>query len=112
MEYVPAVFASDDGPISLHGVPIMTDAQTLAIDLRTYGEDELAARVATMSLDDLQPVFDRADHYLYLPELATPKGTSPLLALCLALAAVEIIEGQARPLRWKRRKLKGIYPGM
>jgi hypothetical protein len=35
----------------------------------------------------------------------------PLIAWGLATGAVEIIEGTARPLRRRRRRLKGIWPG-
>lgn len=83
----------------------------LAVDLRTYGEEELAAQVIGMSREQLQPVYDRAHHYLMAKEYATPSGASPLFSWALAMAAVEVVEGRARPLRWKRRKLKGIYPG-
>ncbi|MGX6446673.1 hypothetical protein ACVU7I_01175 [Patulibacter sp. S7RM1-6] len=91
---------------------VHTTPEALAVDLRTYGEEELADRVAGMTEDELEPVFQRADHYVYhRPDLCSPSGAGPLLALCLSLAAVEVLEGEARPLRWKRRKLKGIYPG-
>jgi hypothetical protein len=89
----------------------MREPAMLAVDLRTYGEDELARRVARMSLPELQPVYERASHYLLSDEFARPSGASPLMSWCLAMAAVEILEGAPRPLRWKRRKLKGIYPG-
>jgi hypothetical protein len=84
-------------------VPVRTDRASLAVDLRSYGEDELAARVDGMSDEDLVRVFERADHYLALDE-------SGLIAKGLALAAVEVLEGAARPLRRKRRRLKGVYP--
>jgi hypothetical protein len=29
----------------------------------------------------------------------------------LTLATVEVLEGGSRPLKWSRRRLKGIYPG-
>jgi len=38
-------------------------------------------------------------------------GGLPLIAKALALAAVEFLEGKARPLKRTRRQLKGIYPG-
>jgi hypothetical protein len=34
-----------------------------------------------------------------------------LIGKALALAAVDVLEGASRDLRWKRRRLKGIYPG-
>ena len=90
---------------------IMREPAMLAVDLRTYGEDNLAERVARMSRAELQPVYERAHHYLMSDEYATPSGASPPYSWCLAMAAVEVLESSARPLRWKRRKLKGIYPG-
>jgi hypothetical protein len=89
----------------------MREPAMLAVDLRTYGEDDHADRVARMSREELQPVYDRAHQYLMSDDHATPSGASPLYSWCLAMAAVEVLEGSARPLRWKRRKLKGIYPG-
>ena len=92
-------------------MPVTRDPEFIAVDLRTYGEDNAAASVPGLSPDDLHRIYERADHYLYSDEFATPSGTSPYLAWAIAMAAVEIIEGKQRPLRWKRRKLKGIYPG-
>jgi len=80
--------------------------EMLAVDLRTYGEDRLAATVENMPDDVL----------LRIGELAFEKASGPkgerLLAKALALATVEVVEGKARSLRWSRRKLKGIYPGV
>jgi len=92
-------------------VPVTTTRELLIIDLRTHGEDAVAAAVVQASEETLERIFDRADHYLYADEFARPSGASPFLAEALSRAAVEIIEGGPRPLRWKRRKLKGIYPG-
>jgi hypothetical protein len=75
----------------------------LAVDLRIYGEDNLADRVASMAREELQPVYDRAHDYLMSDEYATASGASPPISCCLAMAAVEHLEGYARPLRWKRR---------
>jgi len=91
-------------------MPVQTSRELLAIDLRTYGEDDAADRIEGLSEADLPRVFERADHYLYDDRYATPSGASPFIAWALAMAAVEVIEGKARPLRWKRRKLKGIIP--
>jgi hypothetical protein len=92
-------------------VPVWAKPELVAIDLRTYGEDEAATRVLALSDEELQQIYERADHYLYADECAKGSGASPLIAWTLAMAAVEIVEGAGRPLRWKRRKLKGIYPG-
>ena len=87
-------------------VPVSTRRELLQADLRTYGEDELAARILTVSDADLKKIGEVADSYLYAP------GKPPLLAKVVALAAVEVLEGASRPLKRNRRRLKGIYPGM
>lgn len=84
---------------------------TLAIDLRTYGEDDAADRVLSLSDEDLARIWERADHYVYSDEHALASGRSMLIGKALALAAVDVLEGAPRELRWKRRRLKGIYPG-
>jgi hypothetical protein len=92
-------------------VPVSTTRELLVIDLRTYGEDAVAAAVEQASAETLERIFDRADHYLYADEFAKASGESPALAEALSRAAVEVMEGGRRPLRRKRRKLKGLYPG-
>ena len=91
-------------------MPVTTSRELLAIDLRTYGEDEVARRIGTLPEEQMERIFDRADDYLYDDENATPSGASPLLAWALSKAAVEVVEGNPRDLRWKRRKLKGVWP--
>ena len=83
-------------------MPVHTDRQTLSRDLRSYGEDELAARVDALDQETLERIFDRADHYLEV-------NSGGLLALAVSQAAVEVMEGAPRPLKRRRRKLKGIY---
>ena len=34
-----------------------------------------------------------------------------MFAKAVTLATIELLEGRAREPKWKRRKLKGIYPG-
>jgi hypothetical protein len=92
-------------------VPVSTTRELLVVHLRTYGEEGAAAAIAVADENTLERIFDRADRYLYAEALAKTSGASPVLAEALARAAVEVIEGAPRPLRWKRRKLKGIYPG-
>ena len=90
---------------------IVVQRDTLALDLRTYGENELAGRILAADDEVLRRIWTRADHYVYSDEHAFPSGASMLLAKAVALAAVDILEGSSRDLRWKRRRLKGIYPG-
>lgn len=91
-------------------MPTSTTRELLVIDLRTYGEDAVAAAVMQANEQTLEQIFERADHCLYADELAKPSGASPFLAEALSRAAVEVIEGRSRPLRWKRRRLKGSIP--
>jgi hypothetical protein len=87
-------------------MPVSTSRELLQADLRTYGEDELAARILTLSDAEMKQIGEVADRFLYAP------GKPPLLAKVVALAAVEVLEGVGRQLKRKRRRLKGIYPGM
>ena len=81
---------------------ISRSREHLAVNLRTYGEDELATRVHDLTDQEM----------LKIGEVAASNTTeSPLLAKAVTLAAVEVMEGKARPLKWGRRRLKGIYPG-
>ena len=83
---------------------IRTSRELLAVDLRSYGEDSLAAEIAKLPQERLEAIFERADDYLSSVQ-------STLLAKALALAAVEVLEGEPRELRRKRRRLKGVWPG-
>lgn len=80
---------------------IVVSRQHLAIDLRTYGEDELAARALNATEEEMLRIGERG------AELAC---TGMLIAKAVALAAIEVFESKSRPTRWNRRKLKGIYP--
>lgn len=82
---------------------VIVDRETLALDLRTYGEDEAAQRVVALDDETLSRIQERSDFYLY-------NGEHMLIAKAVSLAAVEVLEGAPRDLRWKRRKLKGIWP--
>jgi hypothetical protein len=84
---------------------LIVDRELLAVNLRTYGEDELAARVPTIDDATLKRIWEVGGRCAYAPNVS-------LLAKASALAGVEVLEGAARPLNWKRRKLKGIWPGM
>lgn len=84
-------------------MPVIVDRETLALDLRSYGEDELAHRVAAIDDQDLADIGERADDYLY-------GEANGLIPKAVTLAAIEVLEGTGRPPRFKRRKLKGIYP--
>ena len=46
-------------------MPVSTTRELLVIDLRTYGEDAVAAAVMHMSEETRERIFDRADHCVY-----------------------------------------------
>ena len=75
----------------------------MALDLRTYGEDALAKRVLSLDDETHVRIQERAGHHLHA-------GNNGLIAKAIALAAIEVLEGTARQPRWRRRKLKGIWP--
>ena len=76
----------------------------LQTHLCTYGEEELALRVPVLTDAEMEKIGEAAGRN------ATTGGV-PLIAKALALAAVEVLEGKARPLKRNRRRLKGMYPG-
>ena len=84
-------------------VSIKVSRDALAIHLRTYGEDDLAKRIASATDEVMAEVSERA--WSCLP-------SSGLLALAVVRAAIAVLEGAPREPRWKRRRLKGIYPGV
>jgi len=84
---------------------LVVQRDLLAINLRTYGEDELASKVLTIDDATLRRIWEVGDRPAFMPD-------TRLLAQASALAAVEVLEGVPRALKWKKRKLKGIYPGM
>ena len=83
---------------------ISVSRELLQVDLRTYGEEELALRVPALTDAEMRKIGEAAGRN------ATTGGVR-LIDKALALAAVEFLEGTSRPLKRNRRRLKGIYPG-
>jgi hypothetical protein len=52
-------------------MPVIREPEFVAIDLRTYGENEVAERIPHLSPGELQRIYERAGHYLYSKEYAT-----------------------------------------
>jgi hypothetical protein len=52
----------------------------------------------------MEAIFARAGYYATAEKYPTPSGAGMLLSRALAMAAVEVIEGQARELTRKRRR--------
>ena len=46
-------------------MPVSTTRELLVIDLRTDGEDAVAAAVMQVTEETRERIFDRADHYVY-----------------------------------------------
>ncbi|MDP9024147.1 MAG: hypothetical protein M3N13_02075 [Candidatus Eremiobacteraeota bacterium] len=77
-------------------VSVSTDPEALAEDLREYGEFELAARIATLVPEQLEAIWTQGG-------AIASQGTSVYgqlpLRKALVVAAVEVLEGHARPLK-------------
>ena len=90
---------------------VWTERTSLAEDLWRYGEDDLWQRVLTASDQTMEAIGLRAmDHLLH--GQALPSGGSMLISKALALAAVEVLEGDERPLRRDRRRPQRDLPGL
>ena len=68
---------------------------SLAADLRRFGEDAVAVKVASLPAVDIDAIHARGMEIAFT-------GTPLLKAFCLA--AVQTVEGKARPLARKRRR--------
>jgi hypothetical protein len=68
---------------------------TLARELRRYGEDRIASLVESLPSKRVESIYGQHFKFAYA-------GKHAYLSLCMA--AVEEIEGNARPLARKRRK--------
>ena len=82
----------------------------LARELWRYGEDDLWRQVLTVSSPTMDAIGDRAEWHI-LHGTPTADGGSMLLDRAFALAAVEVIEGAARPLHRARRRTEKDFPG-
>ena len=90
-------------------VDLFTPREDLAIDLWRYGEDDLWKRAYIASTRKMRKISDRAlDHLLEGEQTAS--GDSMLIAKALALAAVEVFEGQPRALKRKARRPEKDVP--
>jgi hypothetical protein len=83
------------------GMTVVTSPSSLAEDLRAYGEDEVAERVRRFTPVELARVSRLASGYALRTVGKNERGM--LLAMALAMAAVEVAEGSPRPLKRNRR---------
>jgi hypothetical protein len=87
---------------------VVAQREALALDLRRYGEHDLADRVLAVRPHDLLRIAARADHYIFSKQHALRSGANMPIAKALALATIDVLEGTPRKLRRKRRAPKLI----
>jgi hypothetical protein len=80
-----------------------------AVFLRSWGEDEIAQRVAESSRSEIEAVCDAAARAIDRSRDEFGMATIGVDE-AVARGAVELIEGEPRPLKRRRRRIKGIYP--
>jgi len=88
---------------------IHTTKDALNRALRSHGEEDAAARALVLNDEQMNVIGDRAGWYVMNRASGRRDGRSIFIDTALALAAIEFFEGAPRELRWKRRRLKGIY---
>ena len=89
---------------------ILTSRASLAEALWSYGEDDLYKRIAQLTDSEMHVIGTRADEIVQQTPSRRTDGSSLYLAQGLALAAVEFLEGKARPLALSRRRASKDYP--
>lgn len=75
--------------------------QTLAHMLRSHGENELAERALSVTDDELKRIGELGGCYAF-SEYAMATGGSMGGARALSMAAIDVLEGTPRDLRWPR----------
>lgn len=84
---------------------IHTTRESLAVILRSYGEEQLATLIPTLSDETFTKIGEVAADALYTSP-AMKDGSSIMIVKALALGAIQVLEGKQREPKWKRRKLK------
>jgi hypothetical protein len=79
--------------------------QTLARMLRSHGETELAERALSVTDDELKRIGELGGCYAF-SEYAMATGGSMGGARALSMAAIDVLEGTPRDLRWPRSELE------
>ena len=80
-------------------MPIVAELSSISTDLLAYGEDDVARWVLSLSSEQHDQLGHLAAEILYRSK------ENMYLAKALALAAVQMHEGAARPLKRKRRMM-------
>jgi hypothetical protein len=87
-------------------MPCEDERRAIADDLWRYGEDDLARRAFDLTDHELERMGEIAGTHSTASDVAS--GAGMLFSKAIALAAVEVMEGMARPLgRTRRRPLNG-----
>jgi hypothetical protein len=79
--------------------------QTLARVLRSHGENELAERALSVTDDELARIGQLGGCYAF-SEYAMTTGGSMGGPRALSMAAIDVLEGTSRDLRWPRSELE------
>ena len=79
---------------------IIFNPQTIAKELRAYGEPEAADKLLSLPSASLQAIGRRAHEI----SIEFEGGRGPMIVTAICLAVVEHVEGTRRPLRRKRRR--------
>jgi hypothetical protein len=88
--------------MTLRHMPSEDERRAIADDLWRYGEDDLARQVVHLTNHELDRIGEIAGKHSATSDV--PSGAGMLLSKAMALAAVEVLEGKARPLARKHRR--------
>jgi hypothetical protein len=83
-------------------MPSEDERRGIANDLWRYGEDDLARHAFNLTDHDLERMGEIAGQHSTTSDV--PSGAGMVFSKAIALAAVEVIEGKARPLARTRRR--------
>ncbi len=84
-------------------VRLVASRAAIAEELRNHGEGDLAPRVLLLTDEELHQLRELARTHVGSPG-ETGTARPRLVATAFALAAVEMLEGQPRPLKQARRR--------
>jgi hypothetical protein len=83
-------------------VPAEDERRAIADDLWRYGDDDHAQHAFNLTDHELERMGEFAGEHSVITDV--PSGAGMLFSTAIALAAVEVIEGNPRPLARTRRR--------
>jgi hypothetical protein len=83
-------------------MPSEDERRAIAHELWRYGEDDMARHAINLTDHELDRMGEIAGKHSATSDV--PSGAEMLWSKAIALAAVEVVEGKARPLARKRRR--------